>query len=101
MTAATISLLLQTIPYVEPLAPLGIAGVMGGLWLKERLLSQKRDTELSQAHNRMMQERIEIEALVALVRKNTTMLHRLVRTQEHLIRQIRTRHHQPRSKRQD
>jgi hypothetical protein len=35
---------------LEPLSQFGIAGLMGALWIWERLLSRKRETQLSEAH---------------------------------------------------
>ena len=69
---------------IEPIAQLGAAGVMGAMWLWERLLSRRRESQINQAHERLMREREQFDLLVRLVRRNTRAIERFSRTQEHL-----------------
>ncbi|MEO1130112.1 MAG: hypothetical protein AAFX05_10470 [Planctomycetota bacterium] len=49
----------------------GVAGVIAWMWMMERRASQGRERELSEAHERLMEQRVQIDALMALVRENT------------------------------
>ena len=69
---------------LEPLSQFGIGGLMGALWVWERWLSRRREQELSQAHERIMQERQAFSELVALVRQNSHALERFDQTQQQL-----------------
>ncbi|MCC7145149.1 MAG: hypothetical protein IT443_01750 [Phycisphaeraceae bacterium] len=65
----------------EPLAQFGAAGLMGALWLGERMLSRRRDSQLSETHARLMQNRQCLRALVRLVKQNTQAIERFDETQ--------------------
>ncbi len=69
------------------LSSLGVAGLMGLMWLWERRNSQKREQQLDEAHARIMGDRIAIEQLIAVVRQNAEALARLTTTQEQLLRE--------------
>lgn len=56
---------------VEPLTQFGVAGLMGALWVWERLSSRRREAQLTEAHERLMGQRMELKVLVRLVRQNT------------------------------
>ena len=70
-------MLLEALPWVDGMASLGAAGIMGTMWLVERRASQKRDDQLTQTHQRILADRESIESLVMLVRQNTEALTRL------------------------
>ncbi|MFI4860976.1 MAG: hypothetical protein ACIAXF_09880 [Phycisphaerales bacterium JB063] len=61
---------------LESLTQFGVAGLMGVLWTWERWFSRRRETELTEAHRRLMAQREELEALVLLVRQNTEAIER-------------------------
>lgn len=56
------------------LAQLGAAGLIGWLWLAERRSAAARETQLRELHDRILQERPQIAALLAVVRDNTRAL---------------------------
>jgi hypothetical protein len=56
------------------LAQLGAAGLIGWMWLSERRAAAARERQLSQLHDRLMQERLSLSALVSVVRDNTRAL---------------------------
>ena len=56
---------------VESLVQFGVAGLMGMLWVWERAHSRRRETELSEAHARLVGQERELMVLVKLVRQNT------------------------------
>lgn len=55
-------------------AQCGAAGLIGWMWLSERRAAAARDTQLRELHERLMQERPQIPALLAVVRDNTRAL---------------------------
>ena len=55
----------------ESLLEYGVAGLMGALWFWERSHSRKRELQLSEAHERLMERDRELEAWVELVKQNT------------------------------
>lgn len=69
---------------IEPLAQLGVAGLMAALWIRERLLSRQRENELTEAHQRLIADREKVCVLVRLVRRNTQMIERFHQTQSRL-----------------
>ena len=46
----------------------GSAGLMGWMWLSERKGAQTRDTQLAELQTRLLQERLQFDALVSLAR---------------------------------
>lgn len=66
---------------VQELVQFGVAGLMGALWLWERLYSRKREQQLSQAHERLITQRIELRELIDLVQRNTSAIERFDQTQ--------------------
>lgn len=73
---------------VEHLTQFGVAGLMGVLWVWERLLSRRRERQLSEAHDRMVGEREQLSVLIELVRRNTQALERFDQTQARLLELI-------------
>ena len=72
------------VEFVQPLTQFGVAGLMGLLWVWERLMSRRRETQLNEAHQRMIQEHHELSVLVKLVRQNTRAMVRFDQTQQQL-----------------
>jgi hypothetical protein len=56
------------------LAQAGAAGLIGWMWLAERRAAAARDRQLSELHDRLMQERTSLSAVLSVVRDNTRAL---------------------------
>lgn len=56
------------------LAQFGAAGLMGWMWLAERRTAALRDKQLSDLHDRLMQERTNAAALFSVLADNTRAL---------------------------
>ncbi len=52
-------------------AQFGAAGLMGWMWLTERRHASLRESQLSAAHERMMEQRVQLDALLAALREST------------------------------
>lgn len=52
-------------------AQFGVAGVIAVMWLVERKSALVREKELSEAHGRVMSQKVELDALIEVVRENT------------------------------
>ncbi len=66
---------------LQPLTQFGVAGLMGLLWVWERLMSRRRELQLNEAHLRLMSQHRELNVLVKLVRQNTRAMVRFDQTQ--------------------
>ena len=66
---------------MQPFTQFGAAGLMGALWLCERMLARKRETQLSETHDRIIQQRQELSELVLLIQRNTAAFERFEQTQ--------------------
>lgn len=69
---------------LQNMTQFGVAGLMGALWLWERLYSRKREQELTQAHQRLMAQQLELQTLIDLVSRNTAAIERFEQTQQRL-----------------
>lgn len=56
------------------LVQFGTAGLMGWMWLTERRGAAARERQLDEAHARITEQRVGIEALLGAVRENTKVL---------------------------
>ena len=70
-------LLSQMSAAFSDLTSLGAAGLMGAMWLWERNTSRAREEQLDDAHERVMSDRIQLDALVEIVQQNTQAMTRL------------------------
>jgi hypothetical protein len=66
---------------INALTQVGAAGIMGMLWVWERLLSRRRERQLTEAHDRLLQQREHLRILIKLVRRNTQAIERFEQTQ--------------------
>ena len=73
---------------LDSVASLGAAGMMGAMWLWERRTSQKRESQLDDAHARILGDRVQLEQLMGVVRQNAEAISRLCTTQDQLLRQL-------------
>ena len=62
----------------------GVAGLMGALWVWERMLSRKREAQLNASHERIVRQNHELRMLIRLVRRNTQAIERFEQTQKQL-----------------
>jgi hypothetical protein len=81
-------LLLNADATLDSVASLGAAGLMGAMWLWERRTSQKRESQLDEAHARILGDRVQLEQLMSVVRQNAEAIARLCTTQDQLLRQL-------------
>lgn len=56
------------------LTQFGTAGLMGWMWLTERRAAAERERQLSEAHERLLQERRGVDVAVQALRDNTRAL---------------------------
>ena len=68
----------------QSLLQFGVAGLMGVLWIWERAHSRKRERQITETHQRLMQRDQQVITLIKLVRKNTIALVEFERTQRRL-----------------
>lgn len=83
------SIFMQITPPIEQVMNLGVAGLMGAMWLWERRTSRQREEQIDEAHARIITDRVELDQLMNLIRQNAEVLTKLSATQEQLIEQIR------------
>ena len=76
---------------VESITSLGAAGLMGAMWLWERRTSQKRESQIDEAHARILGDRVSIDQLMSVIRQNAEAISRMCTTQEQLLRELNQR----------
>lgn len=81
--------LAQVMNGVDQLTGLGAAGVMGAMWLWERRQSATREQQIDEAHARILQDRVQLDQLMALVKQNTEAMTRLAAAQEQLVASLK------------
>ena len=84
-----LQLIAQALPTPDTLASFGTAGLMGAMWLWERRTSTQREQQLDATHARILADRVELDALMSLVRQNTETLSRLVTLHEQTLIRVR------------
>lgn len=62
----------------------GLAGLVAWMWLTERRASAQREAQLGEAHERLMEQRVQLDALMRLVGENTRALASLESSQRSL-----------------
>ena len=85
-----LNILLQTSPALDQIANLGVAGLMGTMWLWERRTSRQREQQIDEAHARIMTDRVELDQLMDMVKQNTEAMTKLSATQQQLVEQLRS-----------
>jgi hypothetical protein len=81
-------LLAESAGPLDGLANLGVAGLMGAMWLWERRTSQKRESQIDESHARIMGDRVQLEQLMAVVKQNAEAVTRLSSLQDQLLREL-------------
>jgi len=66
----------------------GVAGLVAWMWLAERRAAVSRERELSEAHDRLMEQRVQLDALVRLVEENTRAVTALEVAERELVRLV-------------
>jgi hypothetical protein len=69
---------------LETLTQFGAAGLIGVLWLAERRHAAQRNRQLDEAHQRIVGDAQQLEALLTVVKENTRAISRLERSQRQL-----------------
>lgn len=49
----------------------GVAGLVAAMWLSERRAAANRERQLGEAHERLMEQRVQVDALMSLIGENT------------------------------
>ena len=62
----------------------GVAGLMGILWVWERMSSRKYEIRLAEAHKKIIDQEQNISILINLVKQNTHAIERFEQTQREL-----------------
>lgn len=83
---------------IEPLTQFGVAGLMGVLWIWERHLSRQRERQLSEAHVQLIKQSESLNALLAVVERNTAALERFDQTQKRLVQLLERINHEERKR---
>ncbi|MFT3785271.1 MAG: hypothetical protein QM770_03780 [Tepidisphaeraceae bacterium] len=63
---------------LSDLTSLGAAGLIGAMWLWERRSNAQREQMIEEAHQRILADKVQLDALVDLVKQNTEALTRLM-----------------------
>ena len=79
---------------LEPLAQFGVAGLMGALWVWERSMTRKREAQLTQAHDRLLQQGVQLREVIRTVHRNTRAIERFDQTQAQLGRLLERMTHE-------
>jgi len=70
---------------VSSMVQFGTAGLIGWMWLTERKGSGERERQLTESHERIVEQRVGVEALLGAVRENTRVLGQLEAGQRALL----------------
>jgi hypothetical protein len=84
-------------PPLDSFTSLGAAGLMGAMWLWERSTSQKRESQIDEAHARIMGDRVQLDQLMTVVRQNAEAITKLCATQDQFVRQFEQREQRERN----
>lgn len=71
------TLLAQAASAYSELTSLGAAGLMGAMWLWERSTNRTREEQLNATHDRIVGDKVSLDALVEIVQQNTQAMTRL------------------------
>ena len=63
---------------------LGSAGLIAAIWFIERRHSEVRDKQLTESHQRILEQRTQVDALMEVVRENTRAITALEASQRAL-----------------
>jgi hypothetical protein len=83
------------LPEVMNLAQLGVAGLMGGLWVWERKYSRTREDQLTAAHEEILSTREHLGALLDALQGNTRVISEFTAVQQEMLRSLQGREGKP------
>jgi hypothetical protein len=84
-------LIAQMTPEIVNVTQFGLAGLMGALWWWERRYSRQREEQLTQAHEKIVQQREHLQALLEALNGNTKVIIEFTAVQEQILGVIRDR----------
>ncbi|MFG0293551.1 MAG: hypothetical protein ACF8MJ_10440 [Phycisphaerales bacterium JB050] len=67
---------------------LGSAGLIAAIWFMERRHSELRDKQLTESHQRILEQRTHVDALMEVVRENTRAITALESGQRVIVESI-------------
>lgn len=67
----------------------GVAGLIALMWMLERRGSTAREKKLGQAHDRIMEQRVQLEQLLRVVSENTRAISSLEAAQRGIMSMLR------------
>lgn len=70
---------------MQMLTQFGAAGLIGVLWIWERRLSAARERQLCESHDRIMEQRYQLEELLRVVADNTGAIASMESCQQRLV----------------
>ncbi len=68
---------------ISDLTSFGAAGLMGAMWLIERRLSRRRESQLDDAHNRICRDEERLDVLTDVVGRNNAAIVKFLQHQQH------------------
>lgn len=66
------------------LTQFGMAGLIAWMWLTERRAGAAREQQLTQSHERLIEQRVQLDALLGVVSENTRAITALESSQRAL-----------------
>jgi hypothetical protein len=69
---------------MHELVQFGVAGLMGVLWVWERMHSRRREEQLSQTHQRLLEQDRQLSVFTEMVRQNTRAIVEFERVQRRM-----------------
>ena len=79
------------VPDLMNWAQLGVAGLMGGLWVWERKYSRLREDQLTEAHAEIMSGREHLGALLDALQGNTKVIGEFTAVQQEMLRSLQAK----------
>jgi hypothetical protein len=67
---------------LQHLANFGAAGLMGSMWLGERMLNRRREQQLDHAHQRIARDEERLATLMDIIGRNSASIVRLAQEQK-------------------
>lgn len=74
---------------LAPLVQFGVAGLMAWMWTTERRASQDRERQLTESHARLMEQRVQLDALLKAVTDGTRAVTALEASQRSIVAALR------------
>ena len=64
----------------------GMAGLIAWMWLSERRAASARESQLTEAHRIVVEQRVQLDALMGLIAENTRAISALETSRSGLLR---------------